>query len=994
MRTLLALGLLALLARADRVAVRVVIGDKPAEGVGLVVLKPDSELVFDRNTWTPKLHTDKAGQAVLDVPSGARIVAYLAGFSVTVVQPGGAVVDLSLKPERIVSGRLLDRKGDPIRNASVSVFTSTRLAAEFPAKTDKEGRFFAFGLWLDDYSLRANAPGFMELQTTFKTHDVTARMDRAARLAGRVVDGDGRPIAGVTILLDGEDRGRSGADGRFRTPELKPGRYELGVAPPYGLHATHVDLADGEQRRGFVVGILEPATLAVRVVDEKNRPRAGVLLQSRELLEADVVTDKEGRAVLRVTPWRRGVLTIHERNHVTQSIELGPEPQAGKRDLGTVALRPVPKVSVLIRTPDGKPAKGTIDKQPLKEGRITLAEGEYTVTSPGFAPQRFRVTAPGPVEVLLLVPRWLEGVVRGPDDKPAKALVHVNSQPFFTNAAGRFRAGPFNTATVRVSATDGRRSTPSQLVTISEGLLELKLETVTTEIIRGRVLRGGKPVERFMLNGRPELSEDGRFEVVVDRSVVRAIEIGIDGRIHARPLPAAGEELVIRIPDKVVRVSLAGGGPRTSVTLETAAGNHIHHRLPDENGLALFENLADGLYVADAAGYRPGQVRAGQAVVLARAPVGSVEFLLPRDLKSNDGGQRVLEAGVHKDVAWAEGPAQRFVVPQRLVVRRVLVRDGEQRRVDLRGGGQVVLIGEPFADVRLYGERDDLAFEYQAQLDERGHWRRSVPPGPYTLRVGARSLPLVVDANLVLEIRLARGAFAFIGRVLLADGRPAQGAVVRIDGALDEFQVFVTDLRGIFRVTGLTAGRYDFDASLRGYAPSRGTVVLGGDGRRSETGFPITLAKSIRARLQIQGMGAQPLRRVRVSVDGRPCETDTLGFVTLDRLPARIDIELEGYASVRSRVVREAGVLQLQRGAHILVRFDPSAGPVEVRIGGALWQPRPGWLPSTPGQLVLEDLPPGPVEVRQGPQEGTEEPDIVQSRLTAGERLTVDLRDG
>jgi hypothetical protein len=143
------------------------------------------------------------------------------------------------------------------------------------------------------------------------------------------------------------------------------------------------------------------------------------------------------------------------------------------------------------------------------------------------------------------------------------------------------------------------------------------------------------------------------------------------------------------------------------------------------------------------------------------------------------------------------------------------------------------------------------------------------------------------------------------------------------------------------------------------------------------------------------------MRHVSVRVDGHWQKTDDLGRLVLHTVPARIDLDLAGFASVRDLEVHAGDEIRLVRGATLVVLTDPEAGPPIVRIGGRPWRrlrPAPLTADPEPGRLRLEDLPVGPVEIRlpapaaEGEEEPPEPPEPVVATLAPGTETTVDLR--
>jgi hypothetical protein len=104
------------------------------------------------------------------------------------------------------------------------------------AQTDANGTFRLVGALAGKYDLYVSRDG---LWTDGKapdvaagTRDVVIRAEIGLRIAGRVVDGEGRPRAGWLVSANndrsyGEHRARTDADGRFVIDELDVGPWDL-----------------------------------------------------------------------------------------------------------------------------------------------------------------------------------------------------------------------------------------------------------------------------------------------------------------------------------------------------------------------------------------------------------------------------------------------------------------------------------------------------------------------------------------------------------------------------------------------------------------------------------------------------------------------------------------------------------------------------------------------------------------------------------------------
>ena len=177
-----------------------------------------------------------------------------AGLERTLELSAAEVVDLgalTLGAGHALSGRVL-RDGHPVAGSRYGVTQGSRQLGA--GLTDGAGRFVFRGL----------APGPAELHLADgSTHRVEVSGDATlpdltlgathARLEGRVVDADGRPLAGLTLTVSsvyGNHEAITDADGRFAFAELQPGRAALHAARgAHTLSPRALELAAGRSER-------------------------------------------------------------------------------------------------------------------------------------------------------------------------------------------------------------------------------------------------------------------------------------------------------------------------------------------------------------------------------------------------------------------------------------------------------------------------------------------------------------------------------------------------------------------------------------------------------------------------------------------------------------------------------------------------------------------------------------------------------------------------
>ena len=130
--------------------------------------------------------------------------------------PAAPPRDGQVRPDQVVGkgvlrGRVLDaQSGQPLKNATVTVF-SPRFGQEPPSTTtDGEGRWEISGLPSGEYHVSASKGGFSEVRADVPRsigltdsrpdRSVDVRLVRGAVLSGRITDGDGEPVVGAQVM--------------------------------------------------------------------------------------------------------------------------------------------------------------------------------------------------------------------------------------------------------------------------------------------------------------------------------------------------------------------------------------------------------------------------------------------------------------------------------------------------------------------------------------------------------------------------------------------------------------------------------------------------------------------------------------------------------------------------------------------------------------------------------------------------------------------------
>lgn len=313
---------------------------------------------------------------------------------------------------------------------------------------------------------------------------------RLARVHGRVVDGNGEPIADALVrhrtrLLDRVIDSRhtaptgeawSAEDGVFAVL-VPPGRVTLlASAPGRTPSSTRIHwVAPGAALHGVEIVMDQGADVAGRVVDAAGKAVAGarvvghVEVDGAPADEIGAVTDRDGRFLLRAVPPGRLMLQADAAGHapspavaVTVAGEpgrredvvlrlTGPAPLVGRvvdeqgagiAGASVRALRPMSQIALPAVTTD---AQGGFEMM-LAPGPVDLV-----AAAPGFAPGRASGIAASSRAVVIALARGgaIAGVVTGRGQPLAHFTVHVMQRSVASGAPDFWEQG------MRVVAPDG-----------------------------------------------------------------------------------------------------------------------------------------------------------------------------------------------------------------------------------------------------------------------------------------------------------------------------------------------------------------------------------------------------------------------------------------------------------------------------------------------------------------------------------------------------------
>ncbi|HTG34315.1 MAG TPA: carboxypeptidase-like regulatory domain-containing protein [Thermoanaerobaculia bacterium] len=354
----------------------------------------------------PAAVTGEDGRVRLAVPAGvpARVRLLAAdGRRWTGMLPAGKdPVRLTLPPAASLAGRAIDSASrKPLAGALVWLAADPGAFA----RTDAQGGYGLAAIELEGSALQAEAAGHLPLSRRFawtragSLHAPTLALDPAAAVAGLVVDGASKPLAGARVqaVLLSWDRARSfsrsgpadprataGPDGRFLLARLLAGEtWELRALLP-GWAPARISLsglAPGKTREGVRLVLGRGRTASGRVIDRSGQPvpGAGIFLAATTGERAPAAGDPpavprgrgngvdswsavagaDGRFTVVALPAGRVDLRVAREGFAAVTVRAVPIPAGeGPCDLGTVILEPGAEVRGAVVDREGKPVSG------------------------------------------------------------------------------------------------------------------------------------------------------------------------------------------------------------------------------------------------------------------------------------------------------------------------------------------------------------------------------------------------------------------------------------------------------------------------------------------------------------------------------------------------------------------------------------------------------------------------------------------------------------
>ncbi len=275
----------------------------------------------------------------------------------------------------------------------------------FEGETDAEGRLGLSGFELDlPATVICRRDGYLPVEQEFEQIParVTCALGRPAMVRGRVLDGEGLPLAGARVSLAAGDSlpievqaaSICAGDGKFELTGLKAGEGWLWLsAGGQEIERREISLVAGETVDvGDVRLLLASQVQGVVRAASSGEPLAGINVRVLEPPGAKVLSDADGAFALSV-PRLAGVqVEAAAEGWVTLVAELTAEASSADQPL-TLALDRAGWLGVEVEYSAGRPCQGCrLELAPI--GEQLLTDGEGVALSGPLAAGEYRLYLP------------------------------------------------------------------------------------------------------------------------------------------------------------------------------------------------------------------------------------------------------------------------------------------------------------------------------------------------------------------------------------------------------------------------------------------------------------------------------------------------------------------------------------------------------------------------------------------------------------------------
>ncbi len=481
-----------------------------------------------------KVNPGKGWQVFIE-GSGFRAVSLV---NIT-VKPGETndLGDIMLGQNVVLRGRVLSPSGKPVPKASVAAYLPERatssqgmvvylvsqaLAVPQPREeviTDEEGLFTFASLADGTYSLVARHPGYgtrqqneVVVKTQSAASPLVVRLGEGARMIGKVLDADGRPIPGARLVALRDLGNRFSLSGTLERDEA--------VTDAKGQYVLDT-LVDGSSYRfgvmadGFAAAWDQASTEVQRALERDFTLARGGFIEGR-------VTEEGSGA-----PVADAVVTVVVGRFAMGGMRQGRGATGGAG--GASAAPSDPTTPAMGKTDtQGRFRLGPVLPGPVMSA-VIKASGYSSASASTWTNNAWpdvTLEAPAQIEVSLKRGGSIEGRVTGADGTPIgganvvaassgnMASMWVGSPAAVTDAEGRYRVdgvppGDYHLAADARGFAQADAGGDATKVTVPPegGTRTLDLTLAAAAVIRGSVTDGkGEPVAGARVRTRPDLS--------------------------------------------------------------------------------------------------------------------------------------------------------------------------------------------------------------------------------------------------------------------------------------------------------------------------------------------------------------------------------------------------------------------------------------------------------------------------------------------------------
>lgn len=485
------------------------------------------ELLMQRGTTISGRVLDLYGRGASDIsvlvqPSGELARADAEGrFSVLVPSPGeytlsahhsdwGGVehkvsapaegIEISLEPGASLRA-VVQAGGRRVEGASVRAWAGTQTTFNSDSHSGPDGVVWMRGLPKGTFTVIAEHPDYiMSHPAQAAVQDgqeltVELTLREGATLEGEVVDTEGAPVSGVTVLLSSHEPVQTDANGHFTAKGLLPGRKLVlnAVHPDYDLTKTvNVQVEAGTVAQAKLV-LKRRGRYRGRVVSAAGKPLTHFRVENREF------TDPSGRFEIsaqarELTGGSKILLSIDAQGHLPEVRDF----PADQLDVGTIELEAAPTFNGRVVDEGGSGVSGVVVSCLECDRRVLSADdGSFELDLPGFegrmtlTASKGSLTAQKEVDVreagaqlVLRSLSALSGAFYDAEGRPQGGVALVmsssslmDSEVVVTGSDGRFRyeASPGTIRLTSAPMPGDETATVMQIARLEEGGTQLAL---------------------------------------------------------------------------------------------------------------------------------------------------------------------------------------------------------------------------------------------------------------------------------------------------------------------------------------------------------------------------------------------------------------------------------------------------------------------------------------------------------------------------------------